>query len=195
MPSKYYIVGDDAYCAAEQVVVPYPGNHPFRDPYDNFNFFQSSTRMSIECAFGMLVRRFGVFWRKMEGSLAEINKRIMACMILHNIMVEEQHSQDDTIENEVLTVTTPSALACVPDGVVVRSVQQSDGSVSHTVLEVTCPNTYGQDNCALEQPIRGNRGNTTTRCPKREELRVHIQNLEWAIRPESSRKRTRAENY
>ena len=51
MPSDYYIVGDDAYSAAEQVVVPFPGKHAFRDSRDNFNFYQSSARINIECKY------------------------------------------------------------------------------------------------------------------------------------------------
>jgi hypothetical protein len=35
---------------------------------DNFDFYQSSTRMAIECAFGILIRRWGLLWRSLECS-------------------------------------------------------------------------------------------------------------------------------
>jgi hypothetical protein len=43
--------------------VPFSGHHEYRSPEDNYNFYQSSTRMAIECAFGMLVRLVA-FWIK-----------------------------------------------------------------------------------------------------------------------------------
>jgi hypothetical protein len=36
---------------------------------DAFNFYHSSPRMHVEQAFGMLVQRFGILWRKLKFSL------------------------------------------------------------------------------------------------------------------------------
>ena len=33
---------------------------------DNYDFYQSSNRMAIECAFGILVRRWGLLWRPLS---------------------------------------------------------------------------------------------------------------------------------
>ena len=80
MPLRHYFVSDDAYSASRQMAVPFSGSHGFRSSKDNFNFFQSSTRINIECAFGILVRRWGVLWRRQEGSLQRINSIVMACL-------------------------------------------------------------------------------------------------------------------
>ena len=33
---------------------------------DSWNYVQSQNRMAIECAFGMLVRRWGILWYSLE---------------------------------------------------------------------------------------------------------------------------------
>lgn len=51
-----WIAGDDAYPLSEYLITPFPGKG--LDSYqDNFNFFQSRLRITIECAFGELNRR------------------------------------------------------------------------------------------------------------------------------------------
>ena len=120
----------------------------------------------------MLVRRWGIFWRKMEGSLAAINKKVIASMILHNIIYEETrdlHSID--------TVHTPNpedGVASVPDGALVHSTLQSDGSVNHRLVSTSRPRVVSQSDCALEEVDSHTRGDTRTRCPHREKLRLHL---------------------
>lgn len=57
---------------------------------DAFDFYQSSNRMAIECAFGMLVRRFGVFWRPLEVAHHRRAPLVGACMKLHNFCIDEK---------------------------------------------------------------------------------------------------------
>ena len=90
LPTHYFIVADDAYAASEQLIVPYPGRGLPND-MDAFNFYQSSMRICVvyaclpicylfqtnlmstihptschmqECAFGLLVARWGSFGGK-----------------------------------------------------------------------------------------------------------------------------------
>ena len=62
---------------------------------DDFDFHQSSNRMAIECAFGMLVRRWGIFWRPLQVRFDRRASLIGACMRLHNFCIDhrlaEQH--------------------------------------------------------------------------------------------------------
>lgn len=62
----YCIVGDEAYAASEVMAVPWPGGGRGDRWKDSFNFYQSSCRIHIEQAFGMLVWRWGVFWRPLR---------------------------------------------------------------------------------------------------------------------------------
>ena len=52
---------------------------------DMFDFYQSSARMAIECAFGILVRTWGCLWRPLDCSLRLAVKIFGACVRLHNI--------------------------------------------------------------------------------------------------------------
>lgn len=50
------------------------------------------TSMSfIRCAFGQLIRRWGVLWRALEGSLEENIRTISVCIYLHNFCKRKQH--------------------------------------------------------------------------------------------------------
>ena len=66
LPVEYYICGDDAYSGCgEQMLCPYAGpNQPFAE--DVFNFYQSRTRIAVECAFDELVGRWGILWRPLR---------------------------------------------------------------------------------------------------------------------------------
>lgn len=59
MPPQYFLVGDAAYSGqADQILTPYSvykGSLPIEE--DAFNFYQSSNRVVIERAFGLLVGR------------------------------------------------------------------------------------------------------------------------------------------
>lgn len=52
-----WIAADDAYPVSEHFITPFPGIGIPEDE-DNFNFYQSRLQIVIECAFGMLVRRY-----------------------------------------------------------------------------------------------------------------------------------------
>jgi hypothetical protein len=59
LPEPFFLNGDAAFPLGPSMITPSTG-----DPeLDNFDFYQSSNRMAIECAFGILVRRWGVLWR------------------------------------------------------------------------------------------------------------------------------------
>ena len=61
---------------------------------DGYNFYQSSLRICIECAFGMLIRRFGIFWRAMTGTLEHTQLIILTAMCLHNVCIDEREGED-----------------------------------------------------------------------------------------------------
>ena len=90
LPGQYFIAGDDAYSAnAEQIVTPFPGSQLPADK-DNFNFYLSNSRISIEQTFGILVARFGVLWRRLDTRLALTTKILKACIALHNYCLKHK---------------------------------------------------------------------------------------------------------
>ena len=62
---------------------------------DAFNFFLSSSRIYIECAFGELVRRWGIFWRTLNFDLAKSQKIVQVRMLLHNFIKSEGNNDTD----------------------------------------------------------------------------------------------------
>ena len=53
-----------------------------------FNNVLSSQRITIERAFGILVRRWGILWRPITYGLPKISRIVRVCAMLHNICVD-----------------------------------------------------------------------------------------------------------
>jgi hypothetical protein len=67
---------------------------------DNFNFFHSSSRIVVECAFGEIDLRSGILWRLLQFPLDLTCKVIDACMHLYNFIVdfhEGEHCVSESI--------------------------------------------------------------------------------------------------
>ena len=65
LDSMYHIVLDEAYICMEQELSPWKGKH-LPESKDSFNYYLSLHRQSIERAFGILVQRWGIFWRPLH---------------------------------------------------------------------------------------------------------------------------------
>lgn len=89
-----FIAGDSAYSLTPYLVVPYDTAHVKEDPTharDAFNFYLSSCRIHIECAFGELVMRWGIFWRTLLFKDLKKNCEIVqAAMLLQNFIIENR---------------------------------------------------------------------------------------------------------
>jgi hypothetical protein len=62
LPRKYFFIGDEVFPTTQQFLSPWPdcGLGAFKD---SFIYWLSHSRQDVECAFGMLTQRFGIFWR------------------------------------------------------------------------------------------------------------------------------------
>jgi hypothetical protein len=100
-----WIAADDAYENSNFCLTPYGSSVALSNlspaakrremlKRDSFNFYQSSMRISIECAFGMLVKRWGILWRSMTGTIAHSQLMVSACMSLHNVLIDMGESGD-----------------------------------------------------------------------------------------------------
>ena len=49
-----------------------------------------SFRNLVECAFGMLVMRWGIFWRPLLCRLRKYYQAAITCMALHNVCMDER---------------------------------------------------------------------------------------------------------
>lgn len=121
LPLKYFLIGDEAYVPHDQMLTNYsaqdtePGSSE-----DTFNFYLSSNRIRIECAFGRLVQRCGILWRPLRGRLPFISSVVFACMILHNLCFDNESEHDDIERvgvNQCRNTGNPDTqFASVPDG-------------------------------------------------------------------------------
>lgn len=83
----FYFVGDSAYSLKAFILTPFD-NVAHATAEDNYNFFHSSARICVECAFGEIDLRWGILWRPLSFSLAHNCNVIDACMRLHNFIVD-----------------------------------------------------------------------------------------------------------
>lgn len=92
LPFPYHINGDGAYVVTETVMTPFGGInlHITYPSKDSFNFWHSQLRINIECAFGMFIQRWGIFWRPLQFSLKNAFAIIHACIRLHNFCVQRR---------------------------------------------------------------------------------------------------------
>ena len=86
LPRPFFLNGDAAFTLSPSMIVPSTGDVSL----DDFDFYQSSNRMAIECAFGILVRRWGALWRPLAMAFPRRAPFIIALMRLHNFCIDER---------------------------------------------------------------------------------------------------------
>jgi hypothetical protein len=89
LPHPYYVVGDEAFSNTQQFLVPWSGTG-LGDWKDSFNYHLSSMRQCIERAFGLLTKRWGVFWRALQCQFSKWSTVAMVCAKLHNFCVDRR---------------------------------------------------------------------------------------------------------
>ena len=81
---KYYLIGDEAFVNTNRMLVPWGGRN-LHHGKDSFNYHLSKCRSSIERAFGMMVKRFGILWRKLDVDYKRWPQIATVCAKLHNL--------------------------------------------------------------------------------------------------------------
>ena len=106
-----FLVGDEAFPCTESMLSPFPGRQ-LSVMMDAFNFWQSHLRIKIECAFGELIGRWGIFWRALRGALSRHARIVAACMILHNRCVDHRDPVPTSFElrHPLARTAIPAAL-------------------------------------------------------------------------------------
>ena len=97
-----FIVGDSAYGLSPFLMVPYDSDEMKEDVnhnMDSFNYHLSSCRIYIECAFGELIMRWGIFWRTLLFDLRKCSKIIQVSMLLHNFIIDSREGRLDDRDN------------------------------------------------------------------------------------------------
>ena len=94
---RRFILGDSAY-AIESFIIPPYDQAGSDSPEDNFNFYHSSARITVECAFGEIDLRWGIFWKRLQYSLDNNMLVIEAGLYLHNFLVKYRLEQKESTE-------------------------------------------------------------------------------------------------
>ena len=89
------LFGDNAYVNKPYMCTPYT-NVPAGDRRDDFNFYQSQVRINIECAFGMLVNRWGILRKPISRlfGIDKVSKMVQCLCSLHNFLIDERGEPD-----------------------------------------------------------------------------------------------------
>lgn len=104
LPHPYFINADSAFSVGPNMMVPFwCAKHGSAE--DSWNYVQSQNRMAIECAFGILVRRWGILWRSLEMQWEKRTHVVSACMRLHNWCIDHNTGEDVLTESTGEDVT------------------------------------------------------------------------------------------
>ena len=90
IPHPFVLFGDSAFANNNTMITPCG-----RQRDTDFDFFQSSYRMPIECAFGILCRRWAVLARPLEVSHVRRTPLIAACLTLHNFCIDKSQAKPE----------------------------------------------------------------------------------------------------
>ena len=88
------IFGDNAYVNRSYMATPYP--NVGSGSKDSYNFYHSQLRINIECAFGILVQRWGI----LRTPLSSCNLVLTVCSV-HNFLIDCRLEQNGIIPNTV----------------------------------------------------------------------------------------------
>lgn len=94
--SRFFLIGDSAYSLYSFFLIPFEKDAATpASPQDGFNFWHSNSRIRIECAFGEIIMRWGIFWRPLRFKLSRCGDIINAALLLHNFLVNERETASD----------------------------------------------------------------------------------------------------
>jgi DDE superfamily endonuclease len=84
------LFGDNAYVNTSYMATPYKAVK--EGSKDAYNYFHSNCRITIECAFGMLVHRWGILCKPMSTMLpiSKVTALVRCLCRLHNFCIDER---------------------------------------------------------------------------------------------------------
>ena len=92
---RFVLFGDNAYLNTAYMATPFTNvaGDPNQVAEDSYNFYHSKLRIQVECAFGMLVQRWGILRMAMPRNVgvAKIVALVVALAKLHNFCIGESN--------------------------------------------------------------------------------------------------------
>jgi len=90
IPFPYIVIGDSAYMPTERLVPIYGGAAKEKKLFDDFDYYASQSRIRIEMAFGLMVRKWGILWRPLRIDFASAKELVVCIARLHNFCIDER---------------------------------------------------------------------------------------------------------
>ena len=92
---RFVLFGDNAYLNTAYMATPFTNvaGDPNRAAEDNYNFYHSQLRIRVECAFGMLVQRWGLLRMAMPRNIGvlKVVALVIALAKIHNFCIKESN--------------------------------------------------------------------------------------------------------
>ena len=128
-----FFLGDSVYAIESFIIPPYDLAKP-KTPNDDFNFFHSSARITVECAFSEIDLRWRLFWRRLIVSLKHSFVIIEGAMRIHNFLVDYRNDNIEEVRTELTNSCTQFySSSSSPDdipGVVVNDNRRPSGRIA-----------------------------------------------------------------
>lgn len=98
------LYGDNAYVNSSYMMVPFKGAQ--NGAKDAFNFYHSSLRINIECAFGMMVHRWGILRKAipMNITVQKTTSLVFCLCKLHNFCLMEKEKLSRPSSKDVMNI-------------------------------------------------------------------------------------------
>lgn len=100
----FVFVADEAYPLKKNLMKPF-ARKQLTNSKRIFNYRQSRARRIVECAFGILTKRFNVFENKMLVNPEKATIITQAACVLHNLIMDKEHNLND-IHNEMEKISS-----------------------------------------------------------------------------------------
>ncbi|EKX34290.1 hypothetical protein GUITHDRAFT_147326 [Guillardia theta CCMP2712] len=141
-----YIVGDGEYDRESGVLTPIEGSE--LSEYElSFNYHLSLARAPVERAFGMVVRRWPILWRRLK--LDDYNlicNMILTCLLLHNFIMDvdkdkAEPEREFSLDHEVCGHIYPAGRLTEND----RPLENNNGAPAYNLWYVGYDHGYEDD--------------------------------------------------
>lgn len=131
IPAGWHFIGDSGYKLVCELLVPYLDKAGLTPAQRKFNFRHSSARMAVECAFGMLKKRFAV----LSGSCIDRTVKIIhASMVLHNLFIAMNDDTVDDCERESMEDNDEEDMEDLSDSVAARLARCKRDSICQMLV-------------------------------------------------------------
>ena len=103
----HVFVGDNAYIKSVEMATPIKNASPGLE--DDYNFYLSQLRIIIECAFGILVQRWGILRRPLLCGIEKIPALVTALCKLHNFCIDMQENAPGASKKDLRAIARSAA--------------------------------------------------------------------------------------